>query len=185
MARVKKITEVVEDSPEQQEIMEGILKRRARVNIDLYMALQLMANGEYMSLVAGKGIPEESWEKTFGARLWTLKDKDECRKCMDTLILAEMQAVGLPEYNIPAETICAFIVTLVKPVNWKIACYWYQNSNTANQILKSTAAEPSTFTAGLTADKMLAMCQNYAGPDFRPYTQGLLDALITQRDESV
>lgn len=176
----KIIDESIYDA-EHQEDGSSLLKRRAHLHIDLYMTLALMEEPEFLRICSAAGIPQETWAMVFGSRIWKLQDHKEVRECLDTLLQGRCTEVGIPPINFPAEVICAFLVTCVNRVNWEIACYWYQNANTAQQIMRASASEPTMFRPGLTVDQLVAMCQSMAGPDFRPWRDRLRAALVASQ----
>lgn len=151
------------------------------VNTDLWMVLKMLKEPDMIRCYQSQGIPQSEWELTFGPNMWKVNDRDKVRRCCDSLMLSSLRHAGLADREIPAEVVAAYGVSFINPVNWLIYCAWYENANTADQMVARADSEPDIFVQGLSSRQLVGLMQRYAGPDFSYWTAEVKAALVAQK----
>ena len=109
-----------------------------------FFALQLIAKGAGSTLSA-MGISESDFKLTTGVNCWLASDRPRVRATLDAVLFGSLDVAGLPRFNVPAEYIAACLVVMVSPVNYHVACAWYNGALTSDDMSMSedvSAAEP-------------------------------------------
>ncbi|AJK28248.1 putative minor capsid protein [Eel River basin pequenovirus] len=71
-------------------------------------------------------ITDDDFEILTGEHVWSSDERQQMRRCLETLANAALELRGLPTFETPAEYTAALIGHYVNEVNWQIACHTMQ-----------------------------------------------------------
>lgn len=123
-------------------------------------AMRLISNIGREGFLDGIGVSRGDFDRLIGDAPWMAVERSRMTGCLQTVINASVDALGLPRFNLPAEFVAAGIVVFVSPVNVHSACVFASGTGTAADLGRGSGICPST------PDQLFALVvQLYASPE--------------------
>ena len=117
---------------------------------------------------------------------WLAPQRHVARSGLESLCHATVELLGLPRVEIPAEYVAAVIAVFVDPVNYMVACSWFEGQlPSANDMV--TKDDPPAGMEHLKAHQLFGMVLIIAGNtnsfEFRDPFEKKMDMKIRQDKE--
>ena len=105
--------------------------------------LSAIRRGAYNGTLAPLGVSEEDFELATRDEVWTRNDRQSVVQTIEAVAHGGMDLLALPRLELPAEYLAAIIATIVRPVNFQIACRWLERGVTvAAEGIEDGSLEP-------------------------------------------
>lgn len=122
--------------------------------------MQLIDRGCVGTDFKANGILEAEWKALKQELVWESQQRPTIERVVNTLLFSSMDSANIPRLSPPAEYIAAIISTFVNPVNWMIACQWYDRFTPVDEM---TSDLPSTAWTPASGTELFAMCVELEG----------------------
>lgn len=115
--------------------------------------LHIVAKGG-CDAVAAFGVAKPDFDLVTRREPWLGTDRERVVRVLNSLLFGSLDLLGLPRIQAPAEYIAAVLVTFVAPVNYQLACRFFEQSRPVDDLALNPGSQAMET---VTASQLFAM----------------------------
>lgn len=97
-------------------------------------AMSVVLRQEFMDQARSMGMTEKEYNMVIGSKSWEGKERHIVKRCLENILYACVDSMGLARFALPAEFAAACIASFVYPTNYFAACSWLGNFHRADEL---------------------------------------------------
>lgn len=124
----------------------------------VYSYAELLRTHKREEILLASGISEPAIETVLQTTNWIPSERRTCKLTLDALVWGTLDTIGLPRYEVSAEWVAVIIASWVRPLNYSIACHWFDQRTPMTALLQHSDDQPDLMVMpSITASQLHAM----------------------------